>query len=33
MATFTLPKNSVIKKEGHVHRAPEGAKRIKRFKI
>jgi succinate dehydrogenase / fumarate reductase iron-sulfur subunit len=32
MAEFTLPKNSVVKK-GKKHSAPEGAKKIGRFKI
>ena len=33
MAEFTLPKNSKIKKEGKVHKAPAGAKDVKSFKI
>ena len=32
MAEFTLPKNSVVKK-GKAHPAPEGASRVKKFKI
>ena len=32
MATFTLPKNSTIRKDGQVHRA-EGASRVKTFRI
>ena len=32
MATFTLPKNSVINKKGKVHRA-EGASRVKKFTV
>ncbi|MGB3165899.1 MAG: succinate dehydrogenase iron-sulfur subunit [Alteraurantiacibacter sp.] len=32
MATFTLPKNSTIRKDGEVHRA-EGASRVKTFRI
>ncbi|OZA92498.1 succinate dehydrogenase iron-sulfur subunit [Altererythrobacter sp. H2] len=32
MATFTLPKNSTIRKEGKVHKA-DGAKRVKNFKV
>ncbi|NQX95676.1 MAG: succinate dehydrogenase iron-sulfur subunit, partial [Erythrobacter sp.] len=32
MATFTLPKNSKIKKSGKTHKA-EGAKRAQSFKI
>ena len=33
MATFTLPKNSKIRDKGEVHRAAEGAGRVKKFKI
>ncbi|MFC3713736.1 succinate dehydrogenase iron-sulfur subunit [Sphingoaurantiacus capsulatus] len=33
MAEFSLPKNSVIKKDGVKHTAPAGAKRTKTFKI
>ncbi len=33
MAEFSLPKNSVIKKDGVKHPAPAGAKRTKTFKI
>ncbi|MXP09234.1 succinate dehydrogenase iron-sulfur subunit [Pseudoblastomonas halimionae] len=32
MATFTLPKNSTIRKDGKTHRA-EGASRVQKFKI
>src|SRR3954465_8403187 len=32
MATFTLPKNSVINKKGNVHRA-EGASPVKKFTV
>lgn len=32
MATFTLPKNSKIRKDGNVHRA-EGGKRVRSFRI
>ena len=33
MAEFSLPKNSKIRKNGTVHKAPEGATNIRRFKI
>ena len=33
MATFPLPKNSKIRDKGEVHRAAEGAGRVKKFKI
>jgi succinate dehydrogenase / fumarate reductase iron-sulfur subunit len=33
MAEFTLPKNSKVSKHGRVHKAPAGAKRVKRFSI
>jgi succinate dehydrogenase / fumarate reductase, iron-sulfur subunit len=32
MATFTLPKNSVINKKGNHHRA-EGATKVKKFTV
>ena len=31
MAEFLLPKNSTIKGKGKEHKAPGGAKRVKRF--
>ena len=33
MAEFRLPKNSVIRKGGQTFRAPEGAAKVKSFKI
>ncbi len=33
MVEFTLPKNSKIRGKGREHRAPAGAKRVRRFKI
>ncbi|WP_414902061.1 succinate dehydrogenase iron-sulfur subunit [Sphingomonas flavalba] len=33
MAEFSLPKNSTITKKGKAHAAPEGATRIRKFKI
>src|SRR3569623_3649723 len=33
MAEFRLPKNSRIKKQGKVHKAAAGAKRVKTFKV
>ncbi|MDX1442453.1 MAG: succinate dehydrogenase iron-sulfur subunit [Gammaproteobacteria bacterium] len=33
MAEFALPKNSKIKKDGKVFKAPEGAKNVKSFKV
>lgn len=33
MAEFTLPSNSKVTGKGTYHKAPEGAKRIKKFKI
>ena len=33
MAEFTLPPNSVIRKDGRVHKAPAGAKNVRTFKI
>ncbi len=33
MAEFTLPKNSRIRKQGRTHKAPEGAKRTRGFKV
>jgi succinate dehydrogenase / fumarate reductase, iron-sulfur subunit len=33
MAEFTLPPNSRIRKDGHVHKAPAGAKNVRVFKI
>jgi succinate dehydrogenase / fumarate reductase iron-sulfur subunit len=33
MAEFTLPKNSVVRKDGRVFKAPAGATRVRTFKI
>jgi succinate dehydrogenase iron-sulfur subunit len=33
MAEFTLPKNSRIKRKGRAHKAPDGAKRTRSFRI
>jgi succinate dehydrogenase / fumarate reductase iron-sulfur subunit len=33
MAEFRLPRNSRIRKGGHAHKAPAGAKRVRKFKI
>ncbi len=33
MAEFRLPKNSRIRSEGRTHKAPAGAKRVRKFKI
>src|SRR5687768_7753226 len=33
MAEFTLPKNSRIRKDGRVHKAPAGAKRTRSFRV
>ncbi|WP_136163804.1 succinate dehydrogenase iron-sulfur subunit [Sphingomonas flavalba] len=33
MAEFSLPKNSTITKKGKAHAAPEGAARVRKFKI
>jgi succinate dehydrogenase / fumarate reductase iron-sulfur subunit len=33
MAEFTLPKNSRIKGKGREHKAPAGAKRVRRFEV
>ncbi|PID60930.1 MAG: succinate dehydrogenase iron-sulfur subunit [Gammaproteobacteria bacterium] len=33
MAEFTLPVNSIVRTNGKVHKAPAGAKNVRRFKI
>jgi len=33
MVEFTLPKNSKIRRDGEHHEAPEGAKKVRRFKV
>ena len=33
MAEFTLPRNSVVRKDGQVFKAPAGAKHVRVFKI
>ena len=33
MAEFSLPANSKIRKDGHVFKAPPGAKNVRVFKI